>query len=842
MGQTEHDESVVAVIDGQRILLTNFRGVVVPPPMSAFTLTEETFINSVGFIQHPGNPIASNKFFTISNQNILTFYECDFSENKYVRHIVGCKEIGQLELKKLCSSYNIVHWLTEESLIIESSNKSDRAGSSLSLIKFNDEFVGITSDELTIKTHAVSITSSDKNSLVICLLDQTVLKVKISDGKFIECKEYVSLPEFCEKTIAVKVGNDEKVFSLRSRQMLYLNGDKYQQDVTSFFIVHPFLVYTTVDELRIVNLTNMNVDTVRKTERGAKIVSIVPKHDRTVLQMPRGNLETIQPRALTLLIIGELLDKNEYRKAYEILRKQRINLNLIVDHNPKEFFEKIEVFLNEIKNPSWLNLFLTDLQPEDVTVTIYEGSYRMKTRECPENYSIEEKVERICEEMCRKMVVRDEKRFILPIITSFVKRNDVESALRVIWEIRNKEKCLESSDFSESEDALNYLLYLVDVNKLYDIALGMYDFKLVLFVAEKSQKDPKEYITYLNELNQLEEFYKRYKIDLHLKRYSKALENISKCQEHFAECMKLIKDQYLYPKALLLFPPESAEFREISQAYADNLRFKGLLEEASLMYERAGNLEEAIQTAKNILDFNRCLSLKKKSQATEEDLVILVNSLIPSMKENCMFREAADLIKQYMKNSTQVIETLLEGKLYMAAVYEWYEAKSTDYTLDCMRNHLQKYAEVLMDCMKNDKNQFVNYKMRLANVRQKRLEQPDEVDPNHFDDCDLYSDTTSLNSSRITGSSRGSSKTFKSSKSKRKHKRKLFSLKEGNPFEDVALIDALYNLVSKCFNQQQHVKEICRASILLNVDVMGKDLQVIKLHLEHSSSRLLTLQ
>lgn len=37
-------------------------------------------------------------------------------------------------------------------------------------------------------------------------------------------------------------------------------------------------------------------------------------------------------------------------------------------------------------------------------------------------------------------------------------------------------------------DALEYLLYLVDVNKLYDVALGMYDFDLVLMVAEKSQK------------------------------------------------------------------------------------------------------------------------------------------------------------------------------------------------------------------------------------------------------------------------------------------------------------------------------------------------------------------
>ena len=39
-----------------------------------------------------------------------------------------------------------------------------------------------------------------------------------------------------------------------------------------------------------------------------------------------------------------------------------------------------------------------------------------------------------------------------------------------------------------AEEALKYLLFLVDVNLTYDVALGMYDFQLVLMVAEKSQK------------------------------------------------------------------------------------------------------------------------------------------------------------------------------------------------------------------------------------------------------------------------------------------------------------------------------------------------------------------
>ena len=40
----------------------------------------------------------------------------------------------------------------------------------------------------------------------------------------------------------------------------------------------------------------------------------------------------------------------------------------------------------------------------------------------------------------------------------------------------------------QAEDALKYVLFLVDVNEIYDIALGTYDFDLVLMVAQKSQK------------------------------------------------------------------------------------------------------------------------------------------------------------------------------------------------------------------------------------------------------------------------------------------------------------------------------------------------------------------
>jgi hypothetical protein len=38
------------------------------------------------------------------------------------------------------------------------------------------------------------------------------------------------------------------------------------------------------------------------------------------------------------------------------------------------------------------------------------------------------------------------------------------------------------------QDAIKYIIFLTNVNQLYDVALGMYDFQLVLMVAQYSQK------------------------------------------------------------------------------------------------------------------------------------------------------------------------------------------------------------------------------------------------------------------------------------------------------------------------------------------------------------------
>lgn len=49
------------------------------------------------------------------------------------------------------------------------------------------------------------------------------------------------------------------------------------------------------------------------------------------------------------------------------------------------------------------------------------------------------------------------------------------------------------------EDAVRYIIFLVDADTLFDVALGMYDFSLVLLVAQHAQKVPLcDVLTFVN--------------------------------------------------------------------------------------------------------------------------------------------------------------------------------------------------------------------------------------------------------------------------------------------------------------------------------------------------------
>lgn len=703
-------------------------------------------------------------------------------------------------------------------------------------------------DKVTIDGIVGNVTAhSTSTGIIYHLKSGEFVAVTTEDGKWQAPQPLFDVNCFCEQIATATVDGETRVVSLKHQQNLYIDDRKVASDVTSFLTDEHFVLFTTLDQLRFIRLANEQTINERRIERGGKLIVSVPCDSRTVLQMPRGNLEAIQPRVLSLCIIGDLLDAGSYRKAFDLLRKQRINLNLLFDHNPTKFLENIEQFVTDIDNTHWLNLFLSDLQNEDVTRTMYTSNYQhLKGRATGIAENVD-KIDTVCERTCKVFEQIDAAKFVLPTITAHVKRKNLEAALNVVWSVRNAEvkRAVDAAGVVSSHEALKYLLYLVNVNELYDVALGMYDFDLVLFVAQKSQKDPKEYIPFLNELKSFEENYHKYRIDSHLKRYEKALQHIVKCGvEKLEECLELIEKQNLYTNALRLFKRTDECYNDIVLQFADHLRTKGVFYDACLMYERGGDYKQAMLTAKHTLDWRKCLLLAKKCSSTDDEIDQLCASLIPALQENGKFKDAAELVKRYRNNFDLYVKLLCEGKHYSDAIFEAKNHSQLSgkcesplesfavfnlfhfYSVeDFVRTHLTDYANQLTDKVRADCDQFVAYSQRLQKVRKDKTDRLLNGIEDDVDNCDMFSDTSSMNSSRFTGTSKGSGKSHRSSKNRRKHERKLMSLKEGNPFEDIALVDAIYNATHKAYGQQTHIHDILQSLIDLGLDVEGVKLQ-----------------
>ena len=118
---------------------------------------------------------------------------------------------------------------------------------------------------------------------------------------------------------------------------------------------------------------------VRRVERGSRIVTAVSSNMVLVLQMPRGNLETVNPRPLVLEVVKKDVDgylfppspvfqgvdrriySGQWRKAFLSCRKHRIDPNVLVEHNPDGFFSDLPKFLEQIDDVDYINLFLTSV-------------------------------------------------------------------------------------------------------------------------------------------------------------------------------------------------------------------------------------------------------------------------------------------------------------------------------------------------------------------------------------------------------------------------------------------------------------------------------------------------
>ncbi|TNN07944.1 putative elongator complex protein isoform 1, partial [Schistosoma japonicum] len=320
---------------------------------------------------------------------------------------------------------------------------------------------------------------------------------------------------------------------------------------------------------------NWYSDNLHPIESGSVIVTAIPNDTKVILQMPRGNLEEIHPRALVLAHLCKLLNDKKYEQAVKMMRRHRINFNLVHDHNPNLFLSNINGFLQSVGDPDLITLFVTDLVEEDVTETIYHKFYLKSgcNRSVSANRSVStSKLDRITDLLIEEMEKYNPTKLIVPIITCYVKKvpPNYEAALMRL------KRLFENGDISTWNNGLRHLQYFSTPIELYKVALGTYDLDFATTMAQRTQLDPKEYLAELNELRSLtsdleksqcgtiEEAvaYQQFKIDHSLKKHSKAvLHLIESGPMHKTELLSYVKTYHLYAQVTEVLPRTSKEFK-----------------------------------------------------------------------------------------------------------------------------------------------------------------------------------------------------------------------------------------------------------------------------------------
>ncbi|CAD6977243.1 hypothetical protein A4X06_0g1276 [Tilletia controversa] len=545
----------------------------------------------------------------------------------------------------------------------------------------------------------------------------------------------------------------------------------------------------------------------RSVERGSRIVVAVPSSMSLILQMPRGNLETVCPRPMVLEVVRAALDRRRYAMAFRICRTHRLDMNILHDHDPTAFLENLSLFIEQIKDVDYLNLFLTSLRDDDVTEDLYKPL--IETEKRSGSLSKDGKVNRIATRIREDLQARDQRGYINSILTAFasMKPPAYEPALELLGQLREEDSNL-------ADEAVRYVIFLADADKLFDIALGTYDFALVLMVAQHAKrKDPREYLPFLRELRAVEPIeYQRFRIDEYLGRRTKALKwLLASGPSHHEEAMEYVRKHKLHAEAIQMLSGQPKNLAEVQGLYAEYLEGRNKPQEAALAYMVSGSRRKAVECFRQAANWKDALGLAFDERLPASEVKSLAREAADDLEGKGRYFEAGRIYLEYERDVEQAVLLFCKANDLSEARRVCATAGRRDLLETTIKPGAFEAQERLLEELEEMREQMTKQVARLAELRSKKTENPAafymENDP-ALDNVDVMTDTstqitqytryTSVPSLASMSTSSGmTGSTNKSRKTKRKEERKKNSGKKGSIYEEDYLFESLQKLLKE---------------------------------------------
>jgi elongator complex protein 1 len=424
------------------------------------------------------------------------------------------------------------------------------------------------------------------------------------------------------------------------------------------------------------------------------------------------------------------------------------------------------------------------------------------------------KVNRICDAVLEVLKTRTATN-LQNIITANVCKSPpaLDDGLLVVSQLMKDNSAM-------ADKAIEHICFLADVNKLYDNALGLYNLDLALLVAQQSQKDPREYLPFMQNLQQMTELRRRFSIDDHLGRLSKALSHLH-ALDAFAELQTYTQKHSLYQSALSLYRYNLTQHASITSLYAQHLESKSSFKEAALAYESLHNYTKATSCylASGAFSWRETLfcALSQSPPLTGPTLTDLATSLYDALIESKDYFAAGAIQLEYLSSIHNACRAYCKGYFFADALH-LVALKNIPELLEevidpGLGDALASSTELFAEC----KAQLLAQVPRIRDLRAKAL-----ADPLAFyegerggGDGELPDDVSVAASSRLStnrslftrytgkgsqGQSIGTAGTAVSratSKNRRREERKRARGKKGSVYEEEYLVASVGRLIDR---------------------------------------------
>ena len=431
----------------------------------------------------------------------------------------------------------------------------------------------------------------------------------------------------------------------------------------------------------------------RAVEEGSLIVACPPGSPAVILQMPRGNLETVWPRALVLEACGAALAARDWRRALALASTHRIDLNLIVDYAWPAFVERASDFVAAAGDDGAVCELLGALAP--VSTLAHGAAHAWLADADPDaGRGPPSTVDKVA---LAAGAVRDalaaapggERAWLGAVAAAHAALGGLGPALAAVRRAREAEQA-ESGGAAlaphpdtqalgaarraapraptPADAGLKYLLLTVPFEKLYAAALGEYDVAVAHMVVLAAGRDPGEHAGDLRRFAAAPAGpERRVLIDTHLGRWDKALAGLVDAGEESAgAALALAAERGLLRELVAALPPGSDRRRDALLAYADALTASSRHEDAALARAAAGDAAGAIAAYAAAGAWRPALALAGRAGWDAQRMRSLAGELADGAAAAGRFADAASLALLHLDDADAAVA-------WLAAGHEWRE-------------------------------------------------------------------------------------------------------------------------------------------------------------------------